>query len=86
MVQVFNRLKIGVPLVPPPVRPEPVAVVTPAMVLGKVCAALNVITPVLAMFSPVSDGLVVPAPNRRFKVAEVVVVSLPTGSACHWKV
>src|ERR1039458_6031090 len=72
VVQVFSRPRLSVPLVPPPVRPEPVAVVTPVMVLGKVCAPLNVITPVLEMCSPVSTGLVAPEPKRRFRVPEVV--------------
>src|SRR5271166_5910987 len=74
LAQVFSRPRFSVPLVPPPVRPEPVAVVTPVMVLGKVCAALNVITPVLPTCSPASDGLVAPVPNSRFKVPEGAVV------------
>lgn len=76
------------PLTPPPVRPEPVAVVIPVSVPvpGNVCPVTNVIWPVLAMCSPVSAGFVVPEPNRRFKVAEAVVLSLFTASACSWKV
>ena len=46
----------------------------------------KLIKPLLEMYSPVSAGLLGPAPNRRFKVAEGVDVSLPAGSACHPKV
>ena len=76
------------PLVPPPVRPDPVAVVIPVIVPvpGKVCPVAKVICPLLAIFSPVSDGLVAPSPNSRFKVPEGVPVSLPAGSDCHWNV
>jgi hypothetical protein len=39
--------------------------------------------PLLAMFRPVSAGLLLAKPNSRFKVPEGVAVSLPAGSACH---
>src|SRR5580693_5651769 len=85
VVQVVSRLRFNVPLAPPPVRPEPLAVVIPVIVPvpGKVCPVANVMRPLLAIFSPVSDGLVAPSPNSRFKVPEGELVSLPAGSDCH---
>src|SRR5579864_1878745 len=61
-------------------------VTVPDPVPGKVCPAANVICPVLLILNPVSDGTAVPEPNSRFSVPEGVAVSLPVGSACHWKV
>ena len=76
-----------VPLVPPPVSPLPVAVVTPVIVPvpGKVCPETKVNSPVLLSFNPVSPGVSVPLPKSRFNVAPGVEVLFPVGSACHSK-
>ena len=38
------------------------------------------------MDNPVSVGVAFPFPNNRFRLPEKLVVSFPTGSACHWNV
>ena len=38
--------------------------------------------PLLAKVNPVSEGLVVPEPDKRFRVPEGLAVLLPEGSAC----
>jgi len=76
---------LSVSLVPPPVSPLPLAVVIPVIVPvpGNVCPVAKVIWPLLAIFSPVSEGLLVPAPNSRFSDPLALLVLLLTGSACH---
>jgi hypothetical protein len=52
---------------------------------GNVCPEAKLIRPFAAMFNPVSLGAA-PLPNKRFSVADGVVLLLPVGSACHWNV
>src|SRR5262249_15854165 len=52
---------------------------------GKVCPEAEWMRPLLAIWKPVSAGGV-PERNSRFKVADGLVVLLPSGSAFHWKV
>ena len=86
VAQVLIRPRLRLPVLPPPVSPLPLAVVTPVMVPvpGNVCAELKVTTPLLATFSPVSAGDDPPEPNSKFKVADGVGESLAVGSAIHW--
>ena len=84
-----GMLSVPVPVIGPPVKPAPLPTLVTVPLPpppGKVCPVANVICPLLAMCNPVSAGLVAPVPNRRFKVADGVAVSLPAGSASHWKV
>jgi len=85
---VFSRLRLSVPLVPPPVKPLPLAVVTPVIVPvpENICPVAKVKRPLLLSFKPVSAGALVPEPNSRFRVPEGVEVLLPEASAFHWKV
>src|SRR4030088_1631111 len=87
VAHVLSRLRPSVPLVPPPVSPLPLAVVTPVMVPapGNVCPVAKVKSPLLLSFNPVSVGVAVPEPNSRFSVPDGVVVLLPAASAFHWK-
>jgi hypothetical protein len=63
-------------------------VVIPVMVPapGNVCPLAKLICPLLATWSPVSAGLLVPEPNSRLRVALALAVSLFAGSAIHSKV
>ena len=85
-----SMLSVPVLMMGPPVSPAPLATLVtvplPVPVPGNVCPVANVICPLLAMCSPVSEGLVAPSPNSRFSVPEGAVVSLLAGSASHWKV
>src|SRR6202034_3353314 len=78
-----SRLRVTLPLDPPPVRSAPA--MTPVMVPpppGKVCPAAKLICPFCAIFKPVSAGVLVPDPNRRLNVPLGEAVLLPAGSAC----
>src|SRR5208282_5602192 len=85
VAQLFTRLRLRFPLAPPPLRPLPDVVVIPVIVPvpGNVCPLANVICPLLAMFSPVSEGLLLPRANSKFKLPDALLVLLPVGSACH---
>lgn len=76
-------LSVPLPVIGPPVKPVPLVTLVTVLVPGKICPVANVICPLLAMCSPVSEGLLVPEPNNRFSVPEGEDVSLPDGSACH---
>ena len=64
--QVLVSDTFRLPLVPPPVSPLPLAVVTPVIVPGpvpgNVCPVAKVKTPLLLTLSPVSAGVVAPNP------------------------
>src|SRR5262249_43607988 len=80
--------------VPLPVTGEPVTVksefgaVSPTLATapGKDWPGAKVTTPDLLILKPVSDGALVPEPNRRFSVALAFAVPLLTGSARSWNV
>ena len=71
----------------PPARPAPVLmlVTVPPSALGKVCPGAKLISPLLAMDSPVSEGEFPVDPNSRFNEAEGLEELFPVGSACQRK-
>jgi len=71
----------------PPVRPGPVPtlVTLPPPPPPKVCPGAKLISPLLAMESPVSVGALPPAPNSRFNEPEGLEESFPVGSAIQRK-
>ena len=71
-----------VAVTPPPKVRFPVISTLP-VTAGRVCPLAKVITPLLAICSPVSAGVAVPDPYSRLKTPLVVAVPLPTGSACN---
>jgi hypothetical protein len=87
LLQAVVKPRAKVPLLPPPVSPLPLAVVTPVIVPapGKLCPGAKVSWPLLAIFNPVSAGVEDPEPNNKFKLPEGVLVLLPKGSACQRK-
>jgi len=84
-ILVVSRLRVTLPLVPPPVRSVPAVtlVMVPFPVPGNFCPVANVRMPVLLIFNPVSAGWVEPEPNNKFSVPKGLVVLLPAGSAFH---
>src|SRR5262249_24741 len=80
---VVSKLRVTLPLVPPPVRSLPA--VTPVMVPapGNVCPAekVNVLLPVNLTSFPCGDDA--PEQNRSLIVPEGFVVFFPAGSAFH---
>jgi hypothetical protein len=76
-------LKDPLDVIGPPVSPAPLAtlVTVPLPVFGKVCPLAKVITPLLAICSPVSVGAFAPDPYSRLKAPLGVGVPLPTASA-----
>ena len=52
---------------------------------GKVCPEAKLISPLFAIDSPVSVGVLPFDPNSRFNVPEGDEVSFPVGSACQRK-
>src|SRR5277367_194176 len=89
----FVTPAVGILMVPldvigPPVRPAPVltlVTVPPAPPLppGKVCPEANVMSPLLAMESPVSAGAAPLTPNNRFNEPDGFAVLFAAGSAIH---
>src|SRR5580698_429485 len=79
-----GMLSVTVPLVPPPLSPEPAVtpVMVPLPVPGNFCPLANVICPLLATETPVSVGVAPLAPNNRFSFPDGVLVLLPAGSVC----
>jgi len=59
---VVSMFSVTVPVVPPPVRSVPAVTPVMAPVPGNVCPAAKLITPLLAIFSPVSAGALLPDP------------------------
>jgi hypothetical protein len=80
---VSSTAKVRLPLVPPPVSPDPEAVVIPVIVPvpGKLCPETKLIWPVLAIDRPVSPGVPLPDRYSKFSVPEGLAVLLPAGSA-----
>lgn len=62
-ILVVSRLRVTLPLTPPPVRSVPALTAVIVPVPGKVCPEANVICPLLATDSPVSAGGLPADPN-----------------------
>ena len=82
-----GMLIVPLAVIGPPVRPAPVLtlVTVPPSALGKVCPGAKLISPLLAMDSPVSEGEFPVDPNSRFNEAEGLEELFPVGSACQRK-
>ena len=82
-----GMLIVPLPVIGPPVRPAPVltVVTVPLPVPGKVCPEAKLITPLLAMESPVSAGVLPFDPKSRFNVPDGFEELFPVGSACQRK-
>src|SRR5580658_1719000 len=85
LAQVLVSPTVTVPVVPPPVRPDPAVTPVRVPVPGKACPPANVICPLLATLSPVSTGTFLSVLKSRFNDPVGLPVSLPTGSACKVK-
>ncbi len=80
-------LMVPLVVIGPPVSPAPVftLVTDPPLPPGKVCPEAKLISPLLAIESPVSVGAAPLDPNSRFNEPDGLAVLFPVGSACHWK-
>ena len=81
-------LIVPLAVIGPPVRPAPVltlVTVPPPPAPGKVWPEAKLISPLLAMESPVSDGAVPFDPNSRLSVPEGLAELFPVGSAIQRK-
>src|ERR1039458_5803755 len=82
-----GMLIVPLAVIGPPVRPAPVLtlVTVPPSALGKVWPGAKLMSPLLAIESPVSVGKFPFDPNSRFNEPEGLEELFPVGSACQRK-
>src|ERR1700690_227244 len=85
-----GMLMVPLAVIGPPVKPAPVLTVVtvplpPPLPPAKVCPGANVISPLLAIESPVSAGEFPLDPNNRLSEPEGLEESFPVGSASQRK-
>src|ERR1035441_2733530 len=82
-----GMLIVPLAVIGPPVRPAPVLtlVTVPPSALGKVWPGAKLMSPLLAIESPVSVGEFPFDPNSRFNEPEGLEELFPVGSACQRK-
>ena len=69
-----------------PLAVAPPVTLTFPVTAGKVCPLAKVITPLLAICSPVAAGVLVPDPYNRLNAPLGAALPLPTGTVSTWNV